>query len=428
MMLDEKKLIMFKGLSNEFLQSPVIVIFLSMLSVIINLFVSLKVIDITGSPTKQSFALFIYNIVYTFMSFSWRKINVSKKTINLLFLFLILILGLSSILLSFSNSYYLVLVAFAIFASSLSILNPLTISLISRRVKRESEISLKYNYYNSLGSTIGYLLAGMFVGIINLNYLLLFLVLVVLMNGLSLKGKLDYDTPKILTGPLPHHHSFQVIIDIFDKVIDVKYDVFYLRLFLRKLSLNLKRRYFLTELGIFVFFIGVGLFFTPLPSMLLLAGLSKRDIYLEYAFFNLFSVIGFQSLGYLNLTFEKMYGILSIATFARCVLFTMPVLIFLGFVEANLWFITALMILVGYTWAFLGFTMLGILLYLVPHSEKARAASSFNAITSMGTVIGSLLATLIVSELGIGYSYLFSGLFATIALALFLKARSAILS
>jgi hypothetical protein len=127
------------------------------------------------------------------------------------------------------------------------------------------------------------------------------------------------EIPKILTGPLPHHHSFHINTDdVVDKltteslalqggeeVSNIKYDVFYLRLFLKRLSINIKRRYFLTLLGIFVFFIAVGLFFTPLPSMLILTGLTKKEIYIEYAFFNLFSIIGYQFISSLNLTFEK---------------------------------------------------------------------------------------------------------------------------
>jgi predicted MFS family arabinose efflux permease len=181
-------------------------------------------------------------------------------------------------------------------------------------------------------------------------------------------------------------------------------------------------------LCIFVFFIAVGLFFTPLPSMLILTGLTKKEIYIEYAFFNSFSIIGYQSISSLNLTFEKMYSVLSLATLARCILFVLPSLLSIGLVEPNLWFIKTIMILVGYTWAFLGITMLGILLSLVPDNDRARAASSFNALSSLGTVIGSLLSTLIVTRYSVGYAYIASGIIATIALMLFIKARSAILS
>jgi len=44
-------------------------IVLSMISVVFNLYVSLRILDITGSPAKQTLALFAYNAGYTFMSF-----------------------------------------------------------------------------------------------------------------------------------------------------------------------------------------------------------------------------------------------------------------------------------------------------------------------------------------------------------------------
>jgi MFS family permease len=403
-------------------------IVLSMISVVFNLYVSLRILDITGSPAKQTLALFAYNAGYTFMSFIWRHVELGNRFIKALFVLLSGTLIPIFAFVSFSENFYVILVSFVLFSFSLAILNPLTVNLISRRVKRESEISLKYNYYNSLGSTIGYLLAGAFTGVINLGFLILILAVVFLVNVISIRGEVEYGVPKILTGPLPHHHSFHINIDVVDKLIHIRYDVFYLRLFLRRLSINIKRRHFLTLLGIFVFFIAVGLFFTPLPSMLILTGLTKKEIYIEYAFFNLFSIIGYQSISSLNLTFEKMYSVLSLATLARCILFVLPSLLFIGLVEPNLWFITTIMILVGYTWAFLGTTMLGILLSLVPHNDRARAASSLNALSSLGTVIGSLLSTLIVTKYSVGYAYIASGIIAMIALMLFIKARSAILS
>lgn len=405
-----------------------LVIVLSMVSVVFNLYVSLRVLDITNSPGKQTLVLFAYNTGYTLMSYAWRRLELSGDSVKKLFVLLSIALVPIVALVSVSQSFSIILACFTLFSFLLAVLNPLTLSLISKKTKRESEISLKYNYYNSLGSTIGYVLAGVFAGIINLGFLILLLIIIFLVSVASVKKEVEVGLPKVLTGPLPHHHSFHISIDIFDKLMDIKYDVFYIRLFLRKLSLNLKRRYFLTLLGIFVFFIGVGLFFTPLPSMLVLTGLTKREVYIEYAFFNLFSIIGYQSIGSLNLTFEKMYNVLSIATLVRCILFLSPSLLFIGLVEPNLWFITTVIILVGYTWAFLGTTMLGILLYLVPHHEKARAASSFNAISSFGTVIGSLLSTVIVTNYGVGHSYILSGLIAIVALMLFIKARSAILS
>ena len=403
-------------------------IVLSMISVVFNLYVSLRILDITGLPAKQTFALFAYNAGYTFMSFIWRHVELGNRFIKALFVLLSGTLIPIFAFVSFSENFYVILVSFVLFSFSLAVLNPLTVNLISRRVRRESEISLKYNYYNSLGSTIGYLLAGAFTGVINLGFLILALAVVFLVNVISIRGEVEYGVPKILTGPLPHHHSFHINIDVVDKLIHIRYDVFYLRLFLRRLSINIKRRHFLTLLGIFVFFIAVGLFFTPLPSMLILTGLTKKEIYIEYAFFNLFSIIGYQSISSLNLTFEKMYSVLSLATLARCILFVLPSLLSIGLVERNLWFMTTIMILVGYTWAFLGTTMLGILLSLVPHNDRARAASSFNALSSLGTVIGSLLSTLIVTKYSVGYAYIASGIMATIALMLFIKARSAILS
>jgi len=105
-----------------------------------------------------------------------------------------------------------------LFSFSLAILNPLTVNLINRRVKRESEISLKYNYYNSLGSTIGYLLAGAFTGVINLGFLILTLAVVFLVNVINIRREVEYEIPKILTGPLPHYHSFHINIDVVDKL------------------------------------------------------------------------------------------------------------------------------------------------------------------------------------------------------------------
>lgn len=405
-----------------------VVVFLSMLTVITSLMVSLRVLDLTGSPAKQSLAIFAYNTSYTLTSLLLRRIEPDGKLIRKIYTAVVVATLPLVALFSLSNNYYIILGAFTFFASMISILNPLAVGMISRRTKKDSEISVKYNYYNSLGSTIGYLLAGILSGIADLSYLIITLGLVVLVTGLGTRREIELGVPRVLTSPLPHQHTLHVSLDIIDKVIDLRHDIFYLRLFLRKLSLNLKRRYFLTQLGIFIFFIAVGLFFTPLPSTLSMAGLSKREVYLEYAVFNLFSVVGFQSIASLNLTLEKMYNILGAATLSRCLLFILPSLIFTAPIGPNLWFITGIMLLVGYTWAFLGTTMLGILLYLVPHSEKARAASSFNALSSLGTVMGSLLATFIVNSLEVKYSYIASGLVALAALFLFLKSRSAILS
>lgn len=103
---------------------------------------------------------------------------------------------------SFSENFYVILVSFVLFSFSLAILNPLTVNLISRRVKRESEISLKYNYYNSLGSTIGYLLAGVFTGIINLGFLILTLAVVFLDNVINIRREVEYGNTQDIDWPI----------------------------------------------------------------------------------------------------------------------------------------------------------------------------------------------------------------------------------
>ena len=109
---------------------------------------------------------------------------------------------------SFSENFYVILVSFVLFSFSLAILNPLTVNLISRRVKRESEISLKYNYYNSLGSTIGYLLAGVFTGIINLGFLILTLAVVFLDNVINIRREVEYGNTQDIDWPIASSSLF----------------------------------------------------------------------------------------------------------------------------------------------------------------------------------------------------------------------------
>jgi len=59
-----------------------------MISVVFNLYVSLRILDITGSPAEQTLALFAYNAGYTFMSFIWRHVELGDRFIKALFVLL----------------------------------------------------------------------------------------------------------------------------------------------------------------------------------------------------------------------------------------------------------------------------------------------------------------------------------------------------
>jgi len=402
---------------------------LSLYSVILNLSGSLRLLELTHSPFLQTLALFIYNLTYTFTSFLTRKIAFEGKRAEAGLLASLATAFASFFFIAISRESPTIIAGLALLAASLAVLSPLSVGVLSAILKVESETSIKYNYYNSVGSAIGYFLAGVLAGIKWLDYIVFGIGVTLIIAGTSVKKfARSLEIPRVFAGPLPHHHSFSFIVSSLDKLLDLKQDLFYFKLFIRRLSISLKRRSYLTSLGIFFFFIGAGLFFTPLPSMMYVLGLSRREIFIEYGFFNVFSILGYQAVSQYRLTLEKMYDVLVAATLGRAVLFAIPGILLLEFASPNLWAVTGVMILVGFTWAFLGTTMMGILLSLAHGSEKTRAASTFNGISSLGTVIGSLIATLTVSSYGLHACFLLSGAFAALALYLFARSRSAILS
>lgn len=404
------------------------ILLMSMLSVILNLYVALKILALTGSPAKQSFAVFVYNILYFLTSLIWKTMTLDKELLKKSFSFALIGLCISSIVLSIVSSFKTILLLFSLFSIMLAVFVPLSIGVLSNRLKRESEISLKWNYFNSLGSMFGFLLAGLLVYKIDLHFLIFSLVFLLIFSGYKIGKEIDVDAPKVLTSPLPQHNMYHIIVETFDKFMDIKKDVFYLKMFIRKLNINLKRRYSLTQIGILLFFIGVGLFFTPLPSLLTLIGLGRRDIYLLYAAFHLFSIIGFKALVKFPLRYENMYDLLWINTAIRAFVFLLPAIMFFGHISPTIALVSFVIASVGFTWAFIGTTMLGILLYIPPPYERARAASAFNTIYSLGTVLGSLITTVVVARLGLGVTYILGSLFMLLSLFLFIKAKSAFLS
>lgn len=416
-------------LKEELTAEALTTIVLSSISVVASLYASLKVLAETGSPFLQSLASFLFTLAYAAVSSAWRAGALSSLGARTPMLLSSALILLSSLILLLARVYWAILLALLFLASAQACLGPLLVSLFSERYRSGSETSLNYNMSVSLGSAAGYMLAGALAGSVDIGFVLVggSFPLLYLALRLASSGRLEEvpreTMPKVIT-KLRLPRPFMGPLSSLPKALSIK-----ARAFFRRVSLYMLKRYALTQLSILVFFIAVGLFFTPLPSVFKTLGLTANEIYLVNALFSFFSVLGFLAERELKLTFERLYRILVVAIAVRSALFVLPV-VMLTFLEtgSGLTLSVALMCLLGFTWAFIGVPMLGLLLYFAPRGEKSEAAGTFNALTSVGSLLGSLAATLLVRFAGLPHVYLASFMAALLSLLTIMRARSAILT
>lgn len=308
-------------------------------------------------------------------------------------------LSISSVLLSvsFSIPYYIGISFISGFLGSAVI--PVSSVLIMELTERKHwalKIS-KFSEFNSVGQIGGVIFAAVFSGffphMVALRYLYLFsfgfyLLSAVLGYFLVPESKRSVKRNEIPLG----------ILRAFEKVRYIPSHLIHLNFHFKELERDLK----LIIVGFLVMMTGFQLFFVAFPILIKSLDVSSTVFFIIYLGNYFFSAITFGFSGQISLKYGNK-KIAMIATIARILIFPMVIAIVGLITYRPMLFIALLLVysVLGSLWSFISVGTGTLVSNLSKPEERGRVSGTYNAVQSVGAVIGSAITGIVVA--GAGY-------------------------
>lgn len=352
----------------------------------------------------------------------WLSDRLKKRKIFVVFGFISL--GITSILFGISpNIEFFLGISFlsGFFGSAASPIASVLIMELSERKDWASKIS-KFSLYASLGQIIGVLLAAslssIFFTVNSLRYLYYIASFLYIVSGIVAlliipepRTKIDRNRVEL--------RSFRV----FERIRYFPSHVIHWNFRLTNIDRNLR----ITLLSFMVMMMGFQLYFVAFPILLKDIGVNNSVFFIIYLGNYIFSAITFTFSGQIaNKIGHKRITILAVTT--RLFIFPSTILfiILLNHQKALL-FDSLLLIysLLGAMWSFISVGTATLSSNLSKPEQRGIVSGTYNAVQSIGVIVGSSLAGIIVLKYGFYIDFIFADIIVLLGLLSFLKVKSA---
>lgn len=395
----------------------------SFTTAVINLTSGLRVYALSNSAALLSLTTLIYNLFYTMTSYYYGKIAYRRLSIMELIFASFIMIGFSSLSMALLQNPYVVIAMNAVFGIGAALGSPtLTAAMVNHLMKDNIAVT-RYNILVSLGTIFGYLTAS-FLGFLPSRDILLInstILLVFSPLSLMLPSKFRAKMPeKVALAPMLSHlvgkmRTFPAEIIHWEKLISFGEAGKEMRKMLR---VKIGRASTLTLLGTVILFTAINIFFTPMPAYLRMLGYGDKEIYALYMLSNFTTLLLYDFTRKAVGGWEQTWKVLILSVSFRPFLFLLPLTI--RIFPSSVVFAT-LYISIGATWAGISASLPVISMMHSSPEKKGESISKMNAMTSLGAIIGSFIAS-ILSNYGITYTSLLASGVIAVALLIYRKA------
>jgi len=337
-------------------------------------------------------------------------------------LFGFLSLAATSLLLSISfNITYFISISFlsGFLGSAVTPVSSVLIMELAERKDWALKIS-KFSQYNTYGQIAGVMFAAIFSGyyphVGSLRYLYIFSFGFYLLSALLGYMLVPESKNKVNRNEIPLG-----ILRAFEKVRYLPSQIIHFNFHFRELDRDLKT----IIIGFFVMMTGFQLFFVAFPILIKSIGVSSTVFFIIYLGNYLFSAITFGFSGQIAFRYGNR-RIAVLATLVRIFIFpSMIVLISLITFKPYL-FISFLLVysVLGSLWSFISVGTGTLVSNLSKPEERGRVSGTYNAIQSLGAVMGSAFTGLIVASIGYDADFLIASAVTAVGLLIFSRIRS----
>ncbi len=402
---------------------------------IANLAGSIRVLDLTGSAFMLSLSVLLYNVAFTIMSWVWPAVFLGRVSRRGMLAFALGGMSSGLALMGIPPVPALVIAGSGIVGASSALISPVMMTIMTDYYGKDSLAVTKYNTYSSTGLVLGYVAAALARVRVGTPELLLgsaaTSAALVILTALVPQKYVVVEPRRVtfislipqLTGrlrPLPSAlFSPRIAYNMHRLIQD----------FMRAVRRNIQRRLPLTLTGTAVLFTAISLFFTPMPAFMRSVGLSDVEVYATYLTSSIVSTISYRVVYPIISDYRKAWKLLITAAAARAPIFLLPIYVLLlkGSVGA-LPIIVTCFIAIGLTWTAISSSLTTVVLAMSEKERKGERLGHLNAMVGLGTIIGSLLAGLIVRSYGYAaLSALASALVLT-ATSLYYRAKNALVT
>jgi MFS family permease len=403
---------------------------------IANLAGSLRVLDITGSAAMLSVVVSLYNIAYTFMSWSWTRIffgRLSRRGI-----ILVSMSGISAGLMAmaFGPTFWIVALGSVLVGLFAAVISPLLTTLLTDYLGHDAAAVTRYNVFSSVGLSLGYLIGAFlrpYVGTDLILWLTAVAILLLMPLAYLIPHKYVVIEPRRVTyvslipqftgrlRPLPSIlFSPEIIYNFRDLFRDLQWMI-------RK---KLARRLPLTLIATGILFTGISVFFTPIPALLRHLGLNDTEVYLLYMYSTIVSTVSYAAVHRQVKKAVQAWRPLIISTAARTIIFAsfIPV-IFAELPESEIIIaVGGIFTAIGITWAYISTTLPTIVLSMSETEKRDERLGHLNAAIGAGTILGSAISGLMYQLLQYEGVLATSSVLVFIASALYIKAQKTLIT
>lgn len=403
---------------------------------IANLAGSLRVLDITGSAAMLSVVVSLYNIAYTFMSWSWTKIffgRLSRRGI-----ILVSMSGISAGLtaMAFGPSFWVVAAGSVLVGLFAAVLSPLLTTLLTDYLGHDAAAVTRYNIFSSIGLSLGYLIGAFlrpYIGTDLILWLTAVAVLLLMPLAYLIPHKYVVIEPRRVTyvslipqftgrlRPLPSIlFTPEIIYNFRDLLRDLRWMV----------KKKLARRLPLTLIATGILFTGISVFFTPIPALLRHLGLTDTEVYLVYMYSTIVSTVSYTAVHKQIRKAFMAWKPLIISTASRTIIFASFIPVIFANLQKPEILVTVGVIFtaIGITWAYISTSLPTIVLSMSETEKRDERLGHLNSAIGAGTIAGSAIAGLMYQVLQYEGVLTTSSLLVLIAAVLYIRAQKTLIT
>jgi MFS family permease len=321
---------------------------------------------------------------------------------------------------SFNTAYFIVISFISGFlGSAVTPVSSILIMELTERKDWSMKIS-KFSQYNSYGNIAGVVFASIFTGaypsVHFLRYLYVISFAFYVLSALLGYLYIPESGHKVKRDEVPIR-TFRVI----EKVRYLPSQIIHFNFHFRELERDLK----FILLGFLIMMTGFQLFFVAFPVLLRSIGVSSSVYFIIFLGNYLFGAITFGFSGQTSLKFGNR-RIVKMAVLARVFIFPLVIALVAFVTFRPLLFVGLLLVYstLGALWAFISVGTGTLVSNLSKPEERGRVSGTYNAVQSLGAVIGSALTGVIVTGIGYFSDFLIASVIATIGLWIFLREKA----
>lgn len=377
---------------------------------------------LAGGIMDYSIYVIVASIATVFGLMVWGNLSDWLRKRRVFVLIGFLSLAASSLLFSISfNAEFFITIAFisGFFGSAVTPVSSILIMELAERKDWSMKIS-KFSQYNSYGNIAGVVFASVFTGAFPNPFLLRYLYVInfVFYVVSAVMGYLYIpESVKRVERDEVATRSFRVI----ERVRYLPSQIIHFNFHFRELEKDLKYIF----LGFLIMMAGFQLFFVAFPIMLRSLSVSASVYFMIFLGNYLLSAMTFGFSGRICLRYGNK-RVSAAAIMARIIIFPATIAVVSLVTFRPLLFVGLLLIysILGSLWSFLSVGTATLVSNLSKPEERGRVSGTYNAVQSVGAVVGSALTGLIVTGIGYSLDFVIASGVVALGLMIFLREKS----